>query len=82
MEHLTDLIRSHALRTRDAARGRVREAAGKLEALSPVAILSRGYSITKLERTGKFITEASKARPGDRLLTRLSSGTLSSRVEE
>ena len=82
VEHLTDLIRSHARRTRDAARGRVREAAGTLEALSPVAILSRGYSITKLERTGKFITDASKARPGDRLQTRLSSGSLTSRVEE
>jgi exodeoxyribonuclease VII large subunit len=82
VEHLTDLLRSDARSRRDAARSQVREVAGKLEALSPLAILSRGYSITRLESTGEILREAASAKPGDRLVTRLGTGELTSRVEE
>ena len=77
--HLNDFLRSHAVRAVDAARARVREAAASLEALSPVSILARGYSITY--RDGKIVKDAREVKPGDRLRTRLGSGEVDSRVE-
>ncbi len=77
--HLNDFLRSHAVRAVDAARARLREAAASLEALSPVAILGRGYSITY--RDGKIVKDAREVKPGDRLRTRLGSGEIDSRVE-
>ena len=81
VEHLTELLRARARRAVEIAAGRLREAAGKIEALSPVSILSRGYSITRLESTQEILRDAKSASPGDRLITRLGSGELRSRVE-
>lgn len=50
-----------------------------LEALSPDAILKRGFSITRVN--GHTVTDASMVHPGDTLSTILASGTLTSRVE-
>jgi len=52
---------------------------GKLEALSPLSVLNRGYSITF--RDGKVVKDIKGLKAGDRLLTRLSRGEVSSRVE-
>jgi len=54
--------------------------AGKLRALSPVAVLERGYSITF--RDGKVVKDAGTLKKGDVLETRLSSGEAVSRVED
>ncbi|WP_445397994.1 exodeoxyribonuclease VII large subunit [Zobellella sp. An-6] len=55
-------------------------AASRLEAMSPLATLSRGYSIT-LSR-GQVVTDASRLAPGDELRTRLARGEVLSRVLE
>ncbi len=81
MEHQADLLDAHARRAVEAATARLREGAAKLEALSPLAILGRGYSISRLEATGEILREARQAGPGDRILTSLGSGTIVSRVE-
>jgi exodeoxyribonuclease VII large subunit len=80
--HLDEVLGSHMRRAAETAIARLRQAEGKLEALSPVAILGRGYSITRLESTNGILRDATQAKPGDRLLTRLASGTLVSRVEK
>ncbi len=49
-----------------------------LQTLSPTATLERGYSLTTIE--GKVLTDASKAKKGDRLHTRLKRGTIHSTV--
>ena len=54
----------------------------KLEALSPVSILGRGYSITKKFPEGVIIKEAMSLKPGDRVETRLGQGKFRSKVEE
>ena len=54
-------------------------AAEKLEAVSPLATLKRGYSITQTEQ-GKVITQAEDVKTGDRLVTRLANGEISSTV--
>ncbi len=57
---------------------RLRGAAGKLDALSPVAILARGYSITLRGETA--VTDAAAVHPGDTLTVRLHRGSLQARV--
>ena len=54
-------------------------AAGRLDALSPVAILARGYGVVLHD--GRAMTDASAARPGDAITVRLHGGELDARVE-
>jgi exodeoxyribonuclease VII large subunit len=82
IELLTTKLRSDARRTLETAQARLRQAAASLEALSPVAILGRGYSITRLESTQEILKDAAQAKPGDRLVSRLGSGQIISRVEK
>lgn len=56
--------------------------AGKLDALSPLAILGRGYSITTRLPGGTIIADADAVTRGDLIETRLGKGTIRSRVEE
>lgn len=55
---------------------------GKLEALSPISILKRGYSITAKLPEGIIVKEALSLKLGDRIETRLGQGKLKSRIEE
>ncbi|MGE5280006.1 MAG: exodeoxyribonuclease VII large subunit [Deltaproteobacteria bacterium] len=53
----------------------------RLNALSPLAILGRGYSVT-VRADGSLVMRARDAKPGERLTTRLSEGRLDSEVLE
>ena len=55
--------------------------AAKLDALSPLKVLSRGYAIA-LDADGRAIRDAAGVKTGDRLRLRLGSGELGCRVEE
>jgi exodeoxyribonuclease VII large subunit len=65
----------------DDARGRVSVAVASLDALSPLAVLGRGYALAHDER-GRLLRDARRVRVGDRLSLRLSEGALRCRVEE
>lgn len=54
--------------------------AGRLNALSPLNVLSRGYSLTSIV-DGNLLRSTDSVRPGDRLQTRLARGRVVSRVE-
>ncbi len=54
--------------------------AGKIEALSPLAILARGYSITTRARGGGALRDPAHLSPGEELETRLARGRLRSRL--
>jgi len=58
-----------------------REACGKLNALNPLSILDRGYSILQTER-GELLKDASSVAVGDRISARLSRGWLHCSVDE
>lgn len=60
----------------------LRHAAENLETLSPLRVLSRGYSVTKDIRTGKSVRSAAELLPGSRIVTRLEHGEVVSVVEE
>ena len=53
-----------------------------LQALSPQKVLSRGYTITTLKKTGEILKSAQTTRPGDRLLTRFADGETESTVHD
>ncbi|MCL4192914.1 MAG: exodeoxyribonuclease VII large subunit [Thermoguttaceae bacterium] len=63
------------------ARRAVEGAAARLEALSPLAILARGYSLTHRAVDGRLIRDAAELAPGDGLRTRFARGQVVSRVE-
>jgi exodeoxyribonuclease VII large subunit len=63
-------------------RAQLSEQAARLQALSPLAVLARGYAIALHEPTGRALLRASDARSGDTLRLRLHDGQLRARVEE
>jgi len=70
-----------ALRTRLAhSHERLRGAIGRLESLSPLRVLERGYSITQSK--GRVLRETDRTEPGDVIHTTLWRGRLTSRVEK
>lgn len=56
--------------------------AGRLESLSPLAVLNRGYSVTQKADNGEVITDASILSVGDPINSRLACGQVVSRVEQ
>jgi exodeoxyribonuclease VII large subunit len=52
-----------------------------LEALSPLAVLGRGYSLTLHAEKKSLVRSANEVRPGELLLTRLADGQIISRVQ-
>ena len=56
------------------------ETAAKLDALSPLKVLGRGYAIA--EKNGALLRRAEDAAPGDRIDVKLTGGTLGCVVEE
>ena len=54
----------------------------RLGTLSPLSILSRGYSLSMLMPQGEVIKEAGQIKPGDRLKTVLHKGSFTSLVQE
>ena len=60
---------------------KVATATGRLKALSPTAILSRGYSITYAQPCGEIIKDAAGVKKGARIKTRLAKGEIVSEVE-
>jgi exodeoxyribonuclease VII large subunit len=62
-------------------RARLQRAAASLDALSPLAVLNRGYALAKDER-GKLLRASNEVQVGDRLRLRLAEGQVLCRVEE
>ena len=52
-----------------------------LDAVSPLATLDRGYTITRRERDNKIIVDADDVIIGEKIETRLANGSLSCKVE-
>ena len=61
------------------ARAELGQRVARLDALSPLAVLARGYAIA-LNRDGQAIRSATEVRPGDRLALRLAAGRLAADV--
>ncbi len=55
--------------------------AGKVDSLSPLAVLARGYTITQDARTGEVIRAVNRLRVGQSIVTRFGEGAAVSKVE-
>jgi exodeoxyribonuclease VII large subunit len=61
-------------------KGRLNQLTGQLEALSPIAILDRGYALV-FDRNGLLLTDADGVKAGDEVSARLAKGTISATVK-
>jgi exodeoxyribonuclease VII large subunit len=83
-QRLDDLIHRMSMAIgHQVRRDRVRLSAlaAGLDHLNPLAILSRGYSITRKHPAGVVLKEAAEVRQGDIISTKLHSGIVFSRIE-
>lgn len=64
-----------------AAKARLSGAMGRLHALSPLAVLDRGYAIALHETTGRAVRRARELPPGARFHLRLPDGSVRARAE-
>lgn len=67
--------------TTQLAQHRLDTVAGRLNSLSPLAVLDRGYSLTQRAVDGHIVRAATELSPGERILTRFGCGQSISRVE-
>ena len=63
------------------ARASYAEACARLDALSPLRVLERGYAIALHEDTGRAIRSAEEVKSGDRVRVRVSKGEFGAKVE-
>jgi len=81
VDELDRRIRSSIRARIDAARAEWGQLGAALSALSPLRVLERGYSLTTRATDGGVVRSVNDVRSGDSILTRLSDGTIRSRVE-
>ena len=60
--------------------GRVRTAANRLQALSPLAVLSRGYAVCWTENQSAIIRKSAAVKPGDSVTVTLHQGEINCEV--
>jgi len=89
LKQRSELLRQVTQNFRDHVTYRIRElenrlasAQSRLGLLGPEQVLARGYSITLDASTGSIVRQASEAKPGQLLKTRLQHGQVTSRVEQ
>jgi len=82
LRELRQRLTASALRVRERAAARLAGLAGRLDALSPLAVLARGFSLTLRESDGAIVRAAGQAPPGEAILVRLARGRLRATVRE
>jgi exodeoxyribonuclease VII large subunit len=80
LDQLADRARCAMRKNLDDRRHTLARLAASLEALSPLSVLARGYSLTFLANGKTLVRSSADVHPGDFILTRLSAGQISSRV--
>lgn len=82
LDELSSGLNSHIQHAVDMAVEKFNSLVNRLGALSPLAVLSRGYSLSSLMPAGKLIKDASKLKPKDLVKTILAKGSFLSLVQE
>ena len=80
VDELDARLRRGVARRVEVAQSAVAQRAGRLESLSPLAVLQRGYSLTTRD-DGRPLGRAAQVALGERVRTRLADGQFTSRVE-
>ena len=80
LDRVHESLRVAASRRVLGARHRLANAVGRLESLSPLGVLGRGYSLTRTA-DGAVVRRADQVHPGDSVNVLLGEGALDCRVE-
>ena len=81
LDYMQDKMTSAARTHWDREARRFAGTVAKLDALSPLKVLGRGYAVARTEEGG-ILRSSAQVRPGDRIELRLAQGSLACRVEE
>ena len=81
LENLQSRMVASLNRRRDRARYALQTAVGRLDSLSPLAVLGRGYSLTRTP-TGEVVHSPAQVNVGDAIRVLLHRGSLDARVTE
>ena len=79
MQRMLNIAMQHRM---EQAAARVLSLRRRLEALSPLAVLSRGFSVCFEPGSGRIVQRIKQVRPGMQLCTRLADGEFFSRVTQ
>jgi exodeoxyribonuclease VII large subunit len=80
LDQLADRASCAVRKNLDDRRHSLARLAASLEALSPLSVLARGYSLTFLADGKSLVRSSEDVHPGDLILTRLSAGQIISRI--
>jgi exodeoxyribonuclease VII large subunit len=75
-------LRSATRRAHERGAARLAALSGRLDALSPLAVLGRGYTLAFREADGRLLREPADASPGDAILLRLARGRIRATVRQ
>ena len=79
---LTTSLKARARPMVREARASHAEACARLDALSPLRVLERGYAIALHEKTGRAIRQSGEVEAGDRIRVRVADGEFGAKVED
>ena len=82
LDECTRRLKSELEKSLQLAAERFKSALGRLEALSPLGCLSRGYSITFDAATSKILKSTRGLSLGQKIRTRMAHGSIQSRIED
>jgi exodeoxyribonuclease VII large subunit len=82
LDDLSDRFKRAITLRFERAKDRLVATASQLENLSPLNILSRGYTLTFEEKSYTLLRKVNEVQLGARIVTQLASGTIVSRIEE
>ena len=83
LEGSTLRLRRAAVQTVESRQALLERTSGRLDALSPLAVLSRGYALVYLQGSdagGKLLRSSADAVAGQTILARLAQGTLEAKI--
>jgi exodeoxyribonuclease VII large subunit len=80
LDDLEKRLKRGIRQTVDSSRQRLQTLTASLNALSPLAVLERGYSLTKRTTDGALVRNATELKPGDQISTLFAQGSVVSEV--
>ena len=81
LQALAVRLRGAFQRRSERAQARLQELSTALSSLSPLAVLGRGYSLTRTIPSGRVVVDARQVRPGDRVRLMFATGEAIARIE-
>ncbi len=81
IDEFAELLKRAVVRRIESDRDRATGLAASLEALSPLRVLQRGYSVTRRRATGEIVRNANELHVGEEISTLLARGLVNSRIQ-